>query len=504
MHWPHLPDARTDADLAFTDAAAAKVWLASLPSEAHSEALSAVLRQVEAIDVAGLPAPRTVALLNVLRTAAVPRLANLEPGFARKPLPMTEGEASDFSLAVRFWMHLGMSYLRPVPHCTPANRSVPLLRAASAFRLAQRAHYLAGRSCPALFDQLLIAALSAAIANDVVYKVMVDPDFPRDGSGTIAGQVAWAFLLRAIDPYHLTAIEFPVAERTFGRWRELAVFRNDRPAAADGVPVIDLVSVTGGSVPEGFPRWLDILAVTHKIARRIELLEDGEPPGSLKLGRELSAAAVIRLLTDLDLHLRTRPDHPGQDGSELNLVFGPENAYATLTGAVLNAPYNRGPTGRAAGYQQPAIYGSIMKETNAAGEQWQLNGDLATRAPADGAARILAPCLVAAEIDGTPRLGVARNLRCEADSTLSMRLEWFETVEAGSLKQLAPQGNRLVRVPAFVLTEAGQPTSLIVPLGAGVRLRVTVEIAGTSIHALVPTAILERGTDFIRYACTQR
>ncbi len=85
-----------------------------------------------------------------------------------------------------------------------------------------------------------------------------------------------------------------------------------------------------------------------------------------------------------------------------------------------------------------------------------------------------------------------------------MRLEWFETVEAGSLKQLAPQGERLVRVPAFVLAEAGQPTSLIVPPGAGVRLRVTVEIAGTSIHALVPTAILERGTDFIRYACTRR
>ena len=104
--------------------------------------------------------------------------------------------------------------------------------------------------------------------------------------------------------------------------------------------------------------------MTHKIARRIELLEDGEPPGSLKLGRELSAAAVIRLLADLDLHLRIRPDHPRQDGSELNLVFGAENAYATLTGAVLNAPYNRGPTGRAAGYQQAAIYGSIRKETN--------------------------------------------------------------------------------------------------------------------------------------------
>jgi hypothetical protein len=333
MHWPHLPDARTDADLAFTDAAAAKAWLASLPTEKPAEALSALLRQVEAIDVAGLPAPRTVALLNLLRAAAVPRLTELEPCFARKPLPMMEDEASSFSVAVQFWMRLGMTYLRPVQHCTPANRCLPLLRAAGAFRLAQRVHYLAGRSCPALFDQLLIAALSAAIANDVAHKAMADPDFPRHGSGTIAGQVAWAFLLRAIDPYHLTAIEFPVAERAFGRWRELAVFRNDRPVATGEVSVIDLAAVTGGSVPESFPRWLDILGVTHKIARRIELLEDGEPPGSLKLGRELSAVAVIRLLADLDLHLRRRECLRDTDrrGSQRSLQPRPDRPCRELS-----------------------------------------------------------------------------------------------------------------------------------------------------------------------------
>ena len=31
-----------------------------------------------------------------------------------------------------------------------------------------------------------------------------------------------------------------------------------RRQTTDEVSVIDLVTVTGGSVPEGFPRWLDI------------------------------------------------------------------------------------------------------------------------------------------------------------------------------------------------------------------------------------------------------
>lgn len=505
MDRPYLPDARADAELAFTDADAARTWIAALPTGEPGEALAAVLRQVGAIDAAGLPAPRTVALLNLLRTAALPRLADLELGFARKPLPMAEGEAKGFSLVVQFWTRIGMAYLRPVPHCTPANRCVPLLRAASAFRLAQRAHFLAARSCPALFDQLLIAALSSAKANDVAHKVMGDPDFPRHGNGTIAGQVAWAFLLRAVDPYHLTALQLAVVERALGRWRELAIFRSDRPKAAGEVRAIDLASVTGSMVPEGFPRWLDIGGVTQKIARRIELLEDGEPPGSLKLGRELSAGAVIRLLADVDRHLRSRPANPSQDSSELQLAFGPENVYAVLTGTVLNAPYRHGPTGRTAGYQQMAIYGTILKETNSTTERWTLNGEIATRGPQDGAPRVLAPCLVAAEIDGSPRLGIATCLRGDADGTLWMCPVWCaETVEAGSLKQLAPQGERLVRVPAFVLAEDSQTTSLIVPPGAGIRLRVAVEIAGTSIHTLVPTAIVERGADFIRYACTRR
>ena len=68
-----------------------------------------------------------------------------------------------------------------------------------------------------------------------------------------------------------------------------------------------------------------------------------------------------------------------------------------------------------------------------------------------------------------------------------------------ALKRLAPRGNKLVRVPAFLIQEEGEH-SLIVPPDAGIRLGVVVELSGTSISELVPNEILERGTDFVHYA----
>ncbi len=125
----------------------------------------------------------------------------------------------------------------------------------------------------------------------------------------------------------------------------------------------------------------------------------------------------------------------------------------------------------------------------------------ATRPPGTSQTRQLAPCLVAALVNGEPRLGVMSSLQSEDDGTLSARLTWHaDGVEAGTLKRMAPRGNRLVRVPAFVRQD-GAAYSLIVPADAGARLGVKVELSGETIESLVPIEVLERGTDFVHYAC---
>ena len=56
-------------------------------------------------------------------------------------------------------------------------------------------------------------------------------------------------------------------------------------------------------------------------------------------------------------------------------------------------------------------------------------------------------------------------------------------------------------MPAFVI-QHGETPSLILPPEAGARLGVRQELTGMSLEALTPVEVLERGTDFVRYACT--
>jgi hypothetical protein len=509
MHWLRLPEPRRDIAPAFTDPESARVWLATLADKSPLAAGAALLEQIQAVDGAPLQPGETVAQLDALRAAVVPLQAALRERFTRKALPLLSGEERAFDVAYQLWTRLGIAYLRAAPQCTPPERCLPLHRAATAFRLAQYCHYLAARTCPALVDHLLLAVLAAAEANGVLSKPVADPDFPQHGKGSISGELAWAFLLRRIDPYHLSGIGLQVINRVFSRWRELVNFQAKTP---DGPPIytLDLGNLFGSGLPPGIPLYLNLRPVVLKLAQRIKLLEDGESPETLKLGRALSATAATRLLRDVERHLYPHKSAAGSETNTIELIFGGENAYAVLTNRILNAASGHGDMGNLVNREKMAIFGleqasqlpSNRKRLKVAGEAWTFSGDLATRTAQSSATRLIAPCLVAALLGGRPRLGVLSALRCHPDGALSAQLRWYEDgVRAGSLKRLAPRGEKLVRVPAFLLRN-GNSYALIVPAEAGTRLGVAVELADLPVAELMPEEVVERGQDFIHYNCT--
>ena len=504
MHWLDLPEPRENITLAFSDLTTARTWLAAQPQAQPLHMLAALRLQIEAIDAAPLPPSLALDLLGLLRTAAVPHQASIESRYTRKALPMQAEDQRSFDVAQQLWTQLGLAYLRLAPHLPPGGKSLPLNRAACAFRMAQFCHFQAARACPPLLDQLLLATLAQAERDDLMRLPLSDPDFPHLGEANIAGHLAWAFLLRLIDPYHLTATQLAVANRALSRWRELASFH----VAADEDPkaqAIDLAPLFRDPLPDGIPRWLSVRSVTRKMRHRIEALEAGESPESLKLGRELSGSACIRLLKYLASALQCVPQGKSTEIGEIEISFGSEHAYAVLKGEFLNPVGTLDARAASLAHQRMALFGfdrvsqmpTAVKKLTVPSEKWTLVAGRAIRPADQQGDRRLTPCLIASNRQGRNCLGVMRGLQSTADGALTAQLRWFsEQIEAVGLQEVADKP----RVPAFLL-QRDTSCSLILPASMPVRLEETLKMEGLTTHLLVPTEVLDRGVDFVRYAC---
>ena len=509
MNWQQLPKPRAGAAPAFADAAAAQGWLASIAALPPADAIAALGAQVDAVDGAGWSGANAVQALNVLRAAAVPLHALAEGDYARKALPLDDGAERVFATAERFWRHLAIAYLRAAPQCTPANRCLPLQRAAHALRLAQYAAFVAGRTVHAGLDPLFAIVLGLAEANGVLERPLADADFPNEGKGTISGQISWALTLRVLDPYHLTLIELPFANRLLRRWRELTSLQAS-PGTVRRAHLIDIGQLLGQPLPAEASRYLNLRSISHKLAGRIQALEAGETPETLNLGRALSAPAALRLLNDFERHLKRRA-HPGSaPAGEFELVFGAEGAYAVFKNRLLNAAGRDNASHDTDVYRRPMLPSVAQAQRTSAtplkvaGETWRFTEDgRAIRAAGSSGGRHASPCLVSAMIRNRPRLGILGSLCGADDGSLSGEINWLEDeIEAGCLRQLLPRGDKQLRIPAFVL-RAGEALSLILPPDAGARLGVRQDLAGMPLPDATPVEVVVRGSDFVLFACTR-
>ncbi len=508
MHRLVLPDPRKNIEAAFQDIPTAKSWLARQPQAQSLQTLAAICLQVEAVDGGKLAPALAIDLLDLLRTAAVPLLENIETRYTRKALPLADEERRIFELAVRVWLRLGIAYLRQLDALPAESRGKPLNRAASALRMATHCYFLAAYECPLSLDRLLYGVLAATSDAGLLDQPLSDPVFPHLGESTVGGHLAWTFLLRLVDPYRLTAAQLTVANRAISRWRELVSFRStpdSDPRAHD----IDLAPLCGGQPAAGTPRWLSVRSVARKIDQRLTALKAGESPESLKLGRELSAAACIRLLEELRLSLDAHEREMAGENGEITLIFGGEPAYALLHGDYLNRPDSLDTRSASLAHQRMALFGfdrveslaTAVKRIEVPGETWTIIDGMLIRAAGQLTSRHQSPCLVAARLAGKARLGVLFGLQVTAGDVLTGGLHWFpESVEPGWLKRTDPLESGAPRTPVFLIREDDE-LSLILPANVGARLGVGIAIDGTSVAHLQPREVLERGVDFVRYAC---
>lgn len=511
MHWLKLPKPQTRTAPAFTDPLNAKIWLAGLPPNQPLQNLSALTQQIAAVDGSTLPPAKAVELLDLLRTAAIPHQAAVEMHFQRKALPMAEGDRRVFEIAEFLWQTLAIAYLRKAMELPAEEQAAPLQKAATAQRLNQYCHYQAAHEVTPLSVHVLFAILGQAQSSDTLLQPVADSDYPHFGVSHIAGHLTWAFLLLLIDPYQLSPAQLIVANRALSRWRELSEFRTSPSPDPQGYS-LDLTPLfVPPPFPSGLLRWLEIRKIGNKITSRINSLQKGETPESLKLGRELSGAACIRLLHLIDSNLQAQYRPTATEVGEIELAFGTEHAYVVFKGENLTNVERFNPTNSQVTNQRLGLFGfdqishvpDSVKKLAVPSETWHLVDGRAVRKRDTVGERRQSPCLIVSKRKDKLSLGVMRGLRVCEDGALTSELEWFyERIEVGFFNAKGSSQDA-TRHPVFLLRD-GDEMSLIAPAHAVVRVNEALFLSGIAIGKVIIGGVIERGADFVHYSVRNR
>ncbi len=511
MDWLKLPRPETNVAPSFTDVLNARIWLADQLPGQPVPALQALTREVAAIDGALLDTQHLLAVLGVLQSAATPLYAAVEARFLRKPLPLADNELQTFEAARNIWWKLALAYFRCAQRLPGHEQALPLLRSANALRIVKYCHFQAAVEVPEAVDELLFGLLGQGQAAGVLTQTVNDSEFPQTGESKLSGHLTWIFLLTLIAPYTLSAVQLGVANRSLSRWRELCEFRA-KPSSDPRGHSLDLAPLfTAPHYPVSVPRWLELSRVSYKIAGRIKALSEGHSPESLKLGRELSAAACLRLLN----HIENALDMPISEGNseqgDLELSFGCSNAYLQLKGEELKKPERFNATTSQISHQRIGIFGfdhisevsdrpQISKPPS---ETWTALDGYVQRTLAQGGDKRTSPCLVSARINNKPRLGILRGLRQNPQGTISGDLNWYgDRVEPGYISS-KPGVSDPTRTPVFLVRQ-GEHMSLIAPTDALIRLNESIFPTDLSLGRITVDAIIERGVDFTHYNIKSR
>jgi hypothetical protein len=526
MTWFSLPMTQADNKAAFADAAGAALWLAGQPQTNAPFMQAELTRQIQSLNVFRLAPRERFEILEALRKTIFAVDGECQRRFEHRALPLAPVERDALDASHRLWRACAIGYL----HCLRAVLDDDLSlaeitaktahRALVALRMEQMSCYLGGLEIDAELWRHLHAIEASAEQLRVAHEPVTDRRLAETRESTVSGQYAMALLLHLARPFELTRAQFFTATHCLARWREQAEIllkADDRPKAysipldlAQGHPTQD------SGVPSGMPRWLSIGGVLRKIRKRLEALDAGESPESLKLGSGISREAATFLLKTLADHLQ----HPlpalavvPPDAPTAAVVVGLEAIYRQLGGKSLKAPAEVSSLNRRE-IEQIALFGQVAgtaDEPNAPPpEAWRIvdarAAELHLNRPAgSGEARLSNKGLLAVRLPAQQSFALAglTSLYARHDGSLCAVARLLPGAAQPLIAQVRerPMG-QLSRQPAFLLpaTEAGGQPSVIVPAGLPARA-LSISLLQEQVRALRLSTCVERGSDYERWTC---
>lgn len=528
MTWFSLPVMQPDNQAAFADADAANAWLSQQPL-ANAAAMQAELtRQIQALNIWRMDPQQRFKTLEVLRKTLFTIDGESQRRFENRSVPLWSSEQAALDTSRRLWRNCLVGYLHCLRACLDGDPGVADLKAKIAhralvcLRMEQLTCYLGTLDVEPDFWRNLHAILASAEQLGVAREPVADRLLGETRESTVCGQYAMTLLLHLARPFELSRNQFAAATRWFARWREQA----DITATADDNPKsrsialdlsLDRPVLEPGGTP-GIPRWLSVTGILRKMRKRVEALEAGESPESLKLGSGISSEASIALLKTLTENLRTPLRVTASAPPTLPLAMvavGLENIHRQLGGRSLKQLAEPTSINRRE-QEQIAIFGQVTRASDEkekpTPESWLLvratesTGELQLCRPAGkGETRLNNKCLLAVQLPGHNHFALISvfSLCMHADGSLYAvaRLLPGEPLPRVAEVSERPMG-KVSRQPAFLLPAkeaAENSSSIIVPAGVSARA-LSIRLLHDRPITIKLLSCLERGSDYERWS----
>lgn len=542
MTWFSLPVTQPENAADFSDSATATAWLAQQP-QANAAAMQAALtRQIQALNKYSMAARERFKTLEALRTTLFAVDGESQRRFENRPLPLWSSEQATQDVSRRLWRNCATGYLHCLRACLDGEPGVVELkaiiahRALTCLRMEQQTCYLGALDMAPDFWNTLHSILASAEQMGVAREQVSDRLLGETTESSFNGQYAMILLLHLARPFELSRSQFAAATRWLARWRE----QIDITSAPDDNPRSRMITLDlsldrpfplAGVTPAN-PRWFSIGGVLRKIRKRIESLDAGESPESLKLGGSISSEACRTLLKTLSENLRASlPSVPDilVGLPPVDVAHGLENIHRQLGGKSLKQAEEITSMNRRE-QEQIAIFGQIgraVEDKNAAKpEKWmqvQVSASVALQPASTSAGttkdrdqlhlfrpagsaqtRLLNRCLLAIQLPAQPRFSLASvfSLCMRSDGSLHAIARVLPGEPAPVVADVSerPMG-KISRQPAFLLpadNTSGIPESLILPAGIAARA-LSIKLHHERTPAIALLSCLEHGSDFERW-----
>lgn len=314
-----LPATDSDNEVAFGSAEDAAVWLSEQFPANSAHALTVLVAAISSHNVFTTPPKERFRVLEVLRKTvfSVCRERTGFPENGDKPPQPALLTPEDSAAICRLWRACAVAYLHCLAACENGDPQLQdstatiAHRAITCLRMEQLGCYLGGSDVSVDFWRLLHSVYASAEVLGVATTIVGDTSVRETAESSVAGHYGMALMLHLVQPLALAHAELLTIKRWLVRWRELVQVMPRAEIKTDSCCIALDLEQNGPChdplQPASEERWLLLDRVLRKIRKRIEALQAGESPESLKLGGMMSAESCILLLERVYDRLRFSP-----------------------------------------------------------------------------------------------------------------------------------------------------------------------------------------------------